>query len=461
MRDALVVLLLAVAAVLAIGCANVANLLLARGAARGDEVAIRAALGAGRVRIARQLLTESVLLSLFGGAGGVVLAYAGVAGLHALTPDLPRLDEVTVDAATLWFALGLSAVTAFVFGLVPAIELVRTPLASMLRQGGRGNTGDHRRAFGRAALLVAEVGLSLMLLLGAGLLLRSFAHMQAVEPGYRVDDVAHFTLSLPASRYPTHEQALTTFAEIERELEAQPGVLGVAGVRGLPLGPGENVTSFTRPDQPPPPPGQGPTAIYLIASPDYFELLGTPMIEGRAFATTDRRGAVPVAIVNRAAAERFWPGEDPVGKQVNVLISAGVPEEGPRTIVGVVADARTRSLVQAPAPEIYLPVDQVAPRTLTFVVRTAGWNRSGAGNRASCRARARSTPAVDLSGLAERAGLGTARASTLLFRAAVAVRGARGRARGGRHLRRRDLRRLSSHARDRSAHGPGRDAWQA
>ena len=371
-RDALVVLLLAVLTVLLIGCANVANLLLARGTSRGDEVAIRSALGAGRARIARQLLTESVVLALLGGVAGIGLAYAGVAALHRFAPDLPRLDEVTVEASTLLFALGLAALTALVFGLAPALALVRSPLAAMLGQGRRGDGGDRRRSAGRAALLVAEVGLSLMLLLGAGLLLRSFARMQAVEPGYRIDDLAHFGLSLPPSRYPTHEQALQTLVEIERELEAQPAVLGVARVRGMPLDSGETVTSFARPDLPPPPPGQSPTAIYVVAAHDLFDLIEMPMVEGRAFAPSDRVGSVPVAIVNRAAAERFWPGESPVGKQIDGLLSLGIPDQGPRTIVGVVSAARTRALVQEPAPEIYVPFDQVASRYATFVVRTAG-----------------------------------------------------------------------------------------
>jgi putative ABC transport system permease protein len=362
-RLALLVLLAAVGMVLLIACANVANLLLVRGAARQSELAVRTALGAGRAGLVSYLLTETLVLAMAGGLAGVMLAWWGIQSLKALAPDnLPRLDEVAFDVPTLAFALLLVGTTTVLFGAAPSLQLSRVPLSAAL--GQRGSVGSGRSRWTRSTLLVAEVALSLVLLLGAGLLLRSLAALQQTDMGFNADGVTVFTVSLPVARYPA-EQVIPTHERLAAELAAMPGVTHVARINGLPLGPSENVRSFRRTDQPPPPPGQDPGALYRVVDSEYFRTMNIRLVAGRDFEPTDRLGSLPVLIISRRMADTFWAGEDPVGRSIRFS------DTQTATIVGVVDNVRSQTLASQAAPEMYLPHAQTSVRTAMFVVKSA------------------------------------------------------------------------------------------
>ena len=361
-RLALVVLLGAVAMVLLIACANVANLVLVRGASRQSEMAVRTALGAGRRGIVSYLLTENLVLAFAGGALGLVFAAWGIEILQTVAPaNLPRLDEVRFDAPAFGFALAVVFATTVLFGLGPSVQLSRLPLAQVLGQRGAAGTGRSRRA--RSALLVAEVGLSVVLLLGAGLLLRSLAALQDTDIGFDPEGLTIFTVSLPAARYPD-AQAAATHERLDEQFRALPGVAEVARISGLPLGPSEIMHSFTREDRPPPPPGQSPGAIYRVVDPEYFDTMKIPLLAGRAFQPSDREGAQRVVIVSRRMADVYWPGEDPVGRPVRVT------SFGPAIVVGVAANVRSQTLATQAEPEMYVPHAQTAARTVTYVIKS-------------------------------------------------------------------------------------------
>jgi len=361
-RLALVVLLGAVAMVLLIACANVANLVLVRGASRQSEMAVRTALGAGRRGIVSYLLTENLVLAFAGGALGLVFAAWGIEILRTVAPaNLPRLDEVRFDAPAFGFALAVVFATTVLFGLGPSVQLSRLPLAQVLGQRGAAGTGRSRRA--RSALLVAEVGLSVVLLLGAGLLLRSLAALQDTDIGFDPEGLTIFTVSLPAARYPD-AQAAATHERLDEQFRALPGVAEVARISGLPLGPSEIMHSFTREDRPPPPPGQSPGAIYRVVDPEYFDTMKIPLLAGRAFQPSDREGAQRVVIVSRRMADVYWPGEDPVGRPVRVT------SFGPAIVVGVAANVRSQTLATQAEPEMYVPHAQTAARTVTYVIKS-------------------------------------------------------------------------------------------
>lgn len=366
-RLALLVILAAVFAVLLIACANVANLLLLRGAARQGEMAVRAALGGSRARLVRYLLTEAAVLSLVSALAGVLIAAWGIDALKlAAPPDIPRLGDVRIDLVTFLFALGLTSLSALLFGLVPALRLARAPLAPMMT--GRGVQGDRDAGWSRSALVTAEVALSLVLLLAAALLVRSLIQLQRVDPGFQADGRTIFTVSFPAARYPDRAAVARASDAIRDRLAAVHGVQAVARISGLPLGPSVNVQSFTRPDRPAPLPGQEPTALFRGVDARYFRVLGIPVRSGRAFTEEDRSGTPLVVIISRRAAERFWPGEDPVGKTLRLDVSSD--EQRPRTIVGVVGDVRSTALAAVPEPELYIPLAQSDMRAFTFVVRS-------------------------------------------------------------------------------------------
>jgi putative ABC transport system permease protein len=367
-RRALWLLLGAVGMVLLIACANVANLLIARGATRSDELAVRVALGAGRQRIVRHLMTESFLLALVGAFIGMGLSEGGVRALRALSPgNIPRLAEVDVDGTALVFSMGLAILTALVFGLVPALSLARSSVAGVIRDDRARTTGG-RHGRGRALLLAAEVGLSLVLLVGAGLLLRSFASMQQIDPGYAIDGIARFTLSLPGTKYAEPEDAVRFFEQLETRLDALPGVTGTTQVIGAPLSTTSLVTSLTRTDRPAPAPGETPSAYMRVVGHDYHEILDVAVVAGRSFAPTDRPDAPPVAIINRKLAAELYPGEDPLGKALNVGVSIGFPETDARTIIGIVEDVRTADLIADPQPELYMPAAQVGSSFATLLI---------------------------------------------------------------------------------------------
>ena len=361
-RLALFVLLGAVVMVLLIACANVANLLLVRGSAKRAELAMRAALGGSRLRLLRQLLTENTVLALAGAALGLLLADWSVSGLKLLAPpSLPRLGEIALDRAAYVFAIGLAAACTIVFGLGPALKLSGVPLATLLH--GRGTSARSRSLRGRGLLLAAEVALSLVLLSGAGLLLRSLWQIQAVDPGFTPANLTIFDVSLPPARYEDAPAVVRGFEQLDERLSALPGVDWVARISGLPLGPSEDVFSVRRTDKPAPPPGQVPSVLYRVVDEDYFRTLGIPLVAGRGFDGNDRAGAPAVVVINRQMAGKFWPGEDPVGKGIDID-----DERGVRTIVGIVEDVRSQDLTKPAQPELYLAHAQRASARATFVV---------------------------------------------------------------------------------------------
>lgn len=360
-RLALTILLGAVIMVLLIACANVANLVLVRGTARHGELAVRSALGAGRRGLVSYLLAENLVLAIAGGAAGLVLAAWGVDTLKWLAPaNLPRIDEVAFDRPAFLFSLGLVGLTTLLFGLGPSIRLSRVPPMRALGQRG---AIDGSGGAARAGLLAAEIGLALVLLLGAGLMLRSLAAQQRIDPGWRSDGITTFLVSLPAARYPA-DRVVDTFDRLDAELAGVPGVESVGRISGLPLGTSENVLDFTRTDRPIPEPGQVPSALYRVVDPDYFRLLGIAIQAGRAFEPGDRASGPRVAIISRALAETYFAGEDPIGRTIRM----GAPD--PIEIVGVAANVRSQQLQSDAAPEMYVPHAQAGSRAMTFVVKS-------------------------------------------------------------------------------------------
>jgi predicted permease len=366
-RPLLIALAGAVAMVLLIACTNVANLLLARAAVRRREIAIRAALGAARGRLVRQLLVESLLLALVGGAAGVLVAWAGVAGLRALGPgSVPRLAEATVDAKVLGFALALSLCTGLLFGLLPALRASRADLAEVMKEGARGTAGGPARERLRGTLIVAEVALSFALLLGAGLLLRSLERLLAVDKGFDAEHVMTSYLLLPFTRYPEGHQQAAFFREVRERVQALPGVETAALVSDIPLGGGTNGGFLIEGREYPR--GKEPFAEKRIASPGYFEALRIPVLAGRVFNERDIAGAPPVVVVNQALAQRYFPGESPLGKHVDFRWNT----TGMQEIVGVVGDVREQALHQPARPEIYIPHAQRPTEWAYLLVRTTG-----------------------------------------------------------------------------------------
>jgi putative ABC transport system permease protein len=367
-RPLLVSLAGAAVMVLLIACTNVANLLLARAAGRRREIAIRVALGAPRVRIVRQLLVESVLLALIGGAVGVLVARAGVAGLRALGPSsVPRLAEATVDARMLGFALVLSMLTGLLFGLVPALRASRSDLAEVMKTGAQGALGGPARDRFRSALVVAEVALSFALLIGAGLLIRSLDRLLSVDKGFNAEHVVSALLTLPYSRYPEGHQQVEFFRELRERLVAIPGVRSAAFVSNLPAGRGSTNGGIAIEGRTFPPDAE-PVVEKRIVSPGYFEVLRTPVVAGRVFDRRDVAGAPPVVVVNEAFVRRFFPGENPLGRRVDFVWGT----KGMQEIVGVVADAREQALNQPAEPAMYIPIAQRPVDWMYLVVRTAG-----------------------------------------------------------------------------------------
>ncbi len=362
-RLALIVVLAAVAMVLLIACANVANLLLVRGAARQVEIAVRMALGAGERGLLSYLLTESLTLATAGGALGLVLAMWGIEVLKAIAPvNLPRLDAVRFDLPTFAFALLVVCATTVLFGLGPSLTLSRIPVSRAL--GQRASVGLAHGRWARSALLVAEVSLSLVLLLGAGLLLRSLSSLQKTDLGFDARGLSVFTISLPPARYPA-EQAKLTHERLDDELGAIPGVSQVARISGLPLGPSENVDSFMRPDQPPPPPGQSPGALYRVVDPEYFDTMKIAVLAGRTFLPSDRQGAQRVVVISRLMADVFWPGEDPVGRPIRI------GSQAPAIVAGIVANVRSQTLSTQAQPEMYVPHAQTGVRSVMYVLKSS------------------------------------------------------------------------------------------
>ncbi|HEX8148155.1 MAG TPA: ABC transporter permease [Pyrinomonadaceae bacterium] len=366
LRPMLLVLLGAVGFVLLIACANVANLTLARAAGRHREIAVRSALGAGRGRIVRQLLTESLLLALSGGLLGLLFALWGVKLLSAFVPEnVPRFGETSTDLPVLGFTLGASLLTGLLFGIAPALQSSRFDLNEALKEGGRSGTDGRGRTRIRSALIVVEVALSLVLLVGAGLLVKSFFKLSNTDPGFDPGNTLTASVSLATVRYDTDEKIADFFRRLIERVRALPGVVSVGAVTPLPLSDNNFAFSFSVVGQPPLPPGTRQSASARIVTPDYFRAQGVPLRAGRVFTEQDKAGAPDVIVVNEAFARRYLAGEEPLGQRLRLGINDIEGE-----IVGVVGDIRGASLATPGAPEYYIPEATVAFSDVTLVVRT-------------------------------------------------------------------------------------------
>jgi putative ABC transport system permease protein len=371
-RPALLVLEVAVWVVLLIACTNVANLLLARMGARKREIALRAALGAGRLRLARQIVAESVLLFSAGGGLGLLLAFWGTRVMLALNPDaIPRAEEVGIDGRVLAYTLLVSVVTGAVFGLVPVLSARGARLQEELREGGRAMAGGRRGRLLSRTLVIGEVGLALVLLIGAGLLLQSFARTQAIQPGFSSRGVLTARLSLPASRYPDDPRKVAFFRQALESLRGLPGVQSAASIQPLPLADGNFIFPLAVEGRPAARPGEEPTAFGRFVSPDYFRAMGIPHLKGRLFNVQDDLQSLRVAIVNETLAARIWPGQDPLGRRI-AFGNPTKPDVQWMQVVGVVGDVRSEELAAEPGMEIYQPQFQAPFATATLVVRTGG-----------------------------------------------------------------------------------------
>jgi predicted permease len=368
-RAALLILFGAVGFVLLIACANVANLMMARATARRKEIAVRAALGASRFRIARQLLTESVMLALAGGVVGLLLAVWGIEALVRLGPaNLPRLKDVGVDYYVLGFTLGLSVLTGLLFGLAPALQTTKVDLNETLKEGGRSGTDAGRRNRVRRLLVVSEMALALMLLVSGGLMIRSFLGLLSIEPGFNPKQVMTMTVSLAGSEHNTPEKRAAFFNELMSRVEALPGVQSTSAINHLPLGGDIWNLGFTIEGRPAPLPGESQSAVYRVVRPKYFQTMGATLLKGRDFTERDTATAPGVVIINEAFARRYFPGEDAVGRRINVSND----EMNPREIVGVIRDAKQNDLTAQANPETYLPHLQAAQgKSMTLVIRSA------------------------------------------------------------------------------------------
>jgi putative ABC transport system permease protein len=367
-RRGLLVLFGAVGCVLLIACANIAGLLLARGARRTRELAIRAALGASRARLARELLLESLILSACGGAGGVILAYWLVDAVAAFAPvTLPGLDRVAVDPAACAFAASAALLSGLLFGLAPALRLTRPALQGTLKEEREATGGGEKRGL-RQALIVAEMALALVLLAGAGLLVRSFATLLRVDPGFALDH--GLTLEIQQGRNVTSDQMIAFAAEAEERIRALPGVRQAGLTTALPFHDNQILlpTTFSIAGQVAPP-GEEPTAWRIAVTPGYLPALGLPLVAGRTFTAFDGPKGPPVALVNRTLARRHWPSADPVGQRI-AFDAFG--EKTECEIVGVVGDVRPEGLDSDPRPELYVPYAQIPFGAVTWLVRTAG-----------------------------------------------------------------------------------------
>jgi putative ABC transport system permease protein len=392
LRTALLVLLGAVGCVLLIACANVANLLLARAASRTKEMSIRTALGASRWRIVRQLLTESLLLSALGGGLGLLLATWGVALLAAASPaDIPRVGEVGLDAGVVLFTVAVTLATGIVFGLAPALQASKSDVNEALKEGGRGSSEGHARNRLRAALVVAEVALSLVLLVGAGLLAQSFKRLLDVQPGFDPNNLVTMDVVPRRSRYPEDAQRVQFFQAFVERAKNVPGVKSIGLVDPLPLNGNFEAWDFQIEGRPPFAPGEQNNADRRIVNAEYFAAMGIPLRGGRVFDGRDTKEAQPVVIINQTFAQRFFSGEDPLGKR---LVFEGGSGTTTREIVGIVGDVRHAGLDEPASPEFYFPFTQFIPARLTVVARTASddTNTTAAALRAVIRENDKDSP---------------------------------------------------------------------
>ncbi len=369
-RPALLILLGAVGCVLLIACANVANLLLARAMTRHKEMAIRSALGASRFRVVRQLLTESVLLSLAGGLLGLLLAVWWSDLLVSLgRKDIPRALQVGLDWRVLGFTLGVSILTGIIFGLVPAIHSSKTQLTETLKEGGRGSGEGARRNRIRGVLVVGELAIAVILLVGAGLLIQSLWRLRQVSPGFNSQNLLTLVVGVPQVKYPTEKQA-QFYRDLVKRIESLPGVNSASATIPLPLS-GELFSISFETEGRPMAKGDLPSADFFSVGPGYFKTMGIPQIKGRDFTERDDAKAPAVIVVNETFARKFFPGEDPIGKRIKPGISTDENKPVMREIVGVVADVRNRDLSSELRPGYFVPAAQIPFNQMTMVVKTS------------------------------------------------------------------------------------------
>jgi putative ABC transport system permease protein len=355
----------AVGLLLLIACVNVANLLLSRSATRQKEMAVRLAVGAGRIRLVQQLITESTLLALLGGLLGVALARWGKDLLVAfISPNLPALEPIGLDYRVLGFSLALAVVTGVAFGLAPALQASRVPLHETLKESSRGALEFRSRVGFHNLLIICETALAMVLLVGAGLLLKSFLRVRGIDMGFKFEHTLSMGIDLTPSKYPTPRDQATFFQQVMERIKGLGGVQSVGGSSGPPLGGyGSSISELTL---------QGrqdtiPTTMYSMVSPDYFRTMGIPLMQGRNFTDADHEGSPSVVIVNDSFARRYLPGENCLGRK----IESWIQKNDWLTIVGVVGDVRFFA-DNEPAPEMYLPYLQVGSPHMTLLVRTAG-----------------------------------------------------------------------------------------
>jgi predicted permease len=367
---ALWVMMAAVGFVLLIACANVANLMLARASGRQREIAVRAALGASRWRIVRQLLTESVIVALIGGGLGILIGFWGIDALRAGNPgDAAKYAagwyQLGINPTVLLFTLGLSVVSGLVFGLAPALQVSKPNLNNSLKEGTRGTSSASHRL--RSSLVVFEVALSLVLLVGAGLLFRSFLSLLKTDPGFNPENVLTMNLVLPRAKYKDEPAVAAFYNDLVQRVKAQPGVESAAFVNYLPLGGANSSDSYLVEGEPEPAPGQEHDGRYRVATPDYFRTMDISIVRGRAFTEQDKAGAPPVVIVNETLARQHWPGQDPLGKRLRFY---GPLERAPwMQVVGVIKDVKHELNIPV-EPEYYLPHAQDSWNAMVLVART-------------------------------------------------------------------------------------------
>jgi putative ABC transport system permease protein len=367
-RPALLVLFSAVGFVLLIACANVANLMLARGANRQKEIAIRIALGAGRTRIVRQLLTESILLAIVGGILGLLLAGWGSEALMQLSSgSLPNHGEIGLDRWALGFTLLVSFAAGILAGIAPALQFTKTEMSETLKQGTGRTGGSSVKQRTRKALVISEVALSLILLIGAGLMIRSFWKLQHVDPGLDTNNLLTMTVGLSPTKYPEGKQQIAFIDRLIEQVKTLPGVVSVGTTTTLPLAGGGSIQPFTIEGQPMTAVAEQPSARMRYISPDYFRTMGIPLRQGRFFNDQDREDGAQVIIISEAMARRFWPGQDPIGKRLTPSFHS---KQGVREIIGVVGDVKAGLDVDA-TPTMYLSYKQAPRPFMTVVVRTA------------------------------------------------------------------------------------------
>ncbi|MBD0372274.1 MAG: ABC transporter permease [Pyrinomonadaceae bacterium] len=370
---ALFILLGAVGFVLLIACANVANLQLARAAARQREVAIRLAVGASRRRLIRQFLIESIVLALTGGVFGLLIAFWGIDALRATLPeDVPRMEQIGIDTAVLLFTLSVSLGTGILLGLVPALQATKPDLVDALKEGAQSVAGSRHRNRVRSMLVVVEVALALVLLIGAGLMMKSFWHLLEVRPGFDSHNLVTMQITLPEKKYDEGQKQVNFFNTLLERVQAIPGVRGAGFSTDPPLT-DDSRTDLTIEGQAPVAYGNEQTTTYGSISPSYFSAMGIPLVKGRTFTDEDREDSTPVIVVSTAFANRFFPDVDPIGKRVKQ--GGEEDEDSPwMTIVGVVGDVHHYGLNKEGSVEMYLPFAQSAGPEVTLVVRSANAN---------------------------------------------------------------------------------------